>query len=195
MTGPIDLRRGVYPGSFNPPTTAHVAIASAARDRHQLDRIDLVVSRRALNKEHVERPRFEDRIAVLGAVADRIGWLGVVVTEAQLLVDIATGYDVLILGADKWHQVLDVQYYGNSVAARDDAVRRLPTLAIAPRPPFDVPADCLLELSEDHSRTSSTAARSGSTADMAPEAAAFDAATGAWTDSARYARYLAESGH
>ena len=195
MTEPAAIRRGAYPGSFNPPTTAHLAIAAAARDRHALNRVDLMVSRRALNKEHVEIPRFEDRIAVLRAVADRLGWLGVVVTQAQLLVDIAAGYDVLVLGADKWHQVLDIQYYGGSPAARDDAVARLPVLAIAPRPPYEVPSEHLLVLAQDHSATSSTAARLGNTEDMAPEAAAFDAATGAWTDPARYTRYLNEGGH
>lgn len=188
----MTLRCGAYPGSFNPPTTAHLAIANAARDWHRLDRVDLVISRRALNKENVERPLFEHRIAVLNALAERVGWLGVVVTDAQLLVDIAAGYEVLILGADKWHQVLDPRYYNNSLSARDDAVRRLPTLAIAPRPPFEVPAEHLLVLDADHSNVSSTAARSGENAHMVPEAAAFDAATGAWTRPSRYEQYLVE---
>ena len=44
---------GVYPGSFNPPTTAHLAIAEAARTHHRLDRVVLSVSRSALAKEDV----------------------------------------------------------------------------------------------------------------------------------------------
>ncbi|MEA3216292.1 MAG: nicotinate-nucleotide adenylyltransferase, partial [Acidimicrobiia bacterium] len=98
---------GVYPGSFNPPTRAHVAIADAARRRWGLERVDLVLSERALEKEHVERPLLRHRVAVLEELADRLGWLGVRTTTQQLLADIAEGYDVLILGADKWHQVLD----------------------------------------------------------------------------------------
>ena len=56
-------RRGVYPGSFNPPTIAHLAIAQAARDQCGLDRVDLVVSRVALAKEDVRDPPFDDRIS------------------------------------------------------------------------------------------------------------------------------------
>src|SRR5689334_4417189 len=113
------MRLGIYPGSFNPLTVAHLGIAEAALRARRLDRVDLAVSRRALNKEHVDRPRFEDRLAVLHHAAGTRSWLGVVVTEAQLLVDIAEGYDVLVMGADKWAQVNDTQYYGNSEAARD----------------------------------------------------------------------------
>src|SRR3954449_7981450 len=113
------VRRGVYPGSFNPPTIAHLAIAEAARHQCELDRVDLVVSRVALAKEHVEHPPFADRIAILERVAATRPWLGVVVTEAQLLADIATGYDVLVLGADKWAQIHDVAFYSGSAGERD----------------------------------------------------------------------------
>ena len=41
---------------------------------------------------------------------------------------------------------------------------------------------------------SSTAVRAGRREWMAPEAAAFDEATGAWSDPARYARWRAENG-
>lgn len=183
-------RTGAYPGSFNPPTRAHLAIAEAARDAHHLDRVDLVVSRRALDKEHVDRPLLEHRIAVLEEVAASRPWLGVAVTEAQLLVDVAAGYDVLIVGADKWHQLHDARYYG-SAAARDDAVARLPELAVAPRPPLDVPGVALLHVPEEYGAMSSTTARAGDVAAMVDEAARFDARTGAWTDPARYERWLA----
>src|SRR6478672_1188639 len=123
---------GVYPGSFNPLTLAHLGIAAAARDRHRLDRVDLVLSVRALEKEHVDRPLWRDRLA-----------------------DLAEGYDVLIMGADKWHQVLDVRYYAGSGEARDAAVARLPRLAIAPRPPLEVPADLLLEVEDRYADMSS----------------------------------------
>ena len=185
-------RQGIYPGSFNPPTKAHLAVAAAALRAHRLDRVDWTVSRRALEKENVERPLFEDRINVLRQIATARDWLGVVVTDRQLLVDMAEGYDVLILGADKWHQVLDPRYYGDSESARDDAVARLPRLAIAPRPPLSVPAEYLLDVDQAYGEMSSTAARAGAIDLMADEAAAFDRATGAWTDPERYERWLAE---
>jgi nicotinic acid mononucleotide adenylyltransferase len=182
---------GVYPGSFNPPTVAHLGIARAARARFGLERVDLAISVRALEKEHVERPLLADRLAVLEALARRVGWLGVKVTEAQLLADIAEGYDVLVMGADKWHQVLDVRFYGGSTAARDAALARLPRLAIAPRPPLDVPAEALLDVDAAFADMSSTQAREGAADMMVPEAAAFDRETGAWTDPPRYERWLA----
>ena len=129
------LRRGCYPGSFNPPTLAHLAIAEAALASCGLSRLDLVVSRVALAKEHVEHPPFDDRLAVLDAVvAARRPRLGLVVTDAQLVVDVARGYDLLVLGADKWDQVLDPAYYGGSPEARDAAVAALPPVAVVPRP-------------------------------------------------------------
>lgn len=181
---------GVYPGSFNPLTLAHLGIAAAARERYGLDRVDLALSVRALEKEHVDRPLWRDRLDVLEAVARRVGWLGVRTTEAQLLADIAEGYDVLIMGADKWHQVLDVRYYGGSAEARDAAVARLPRLAIAPRPPLEVPADLVLEVEDHFADVSSSRARAGARELMVPEAAEFDRRTGAWTDPDRYERWL-----
>jgi hypothetical protein len=174
-------------------TIAHLAIAQAARQQYQLDRVDLIVSRVALGKEAVSRPRLEDRVEVLRrAAADRT-WLGVVVTDAQLLADIAQGYDVLILGADKWAQVRDPSYYG-SVEERDAVCARLPRLAIAPRPPLDVPKDlpedALLDVPPHLGAISSSAARSGEGQLMAPEAAAFDRETGAWSDPRRYEQWL-----
>lgn len=160
------MRRGCYPGSFNPPTRAHLAIAAAARDACGLDRVDLVVSRVALAKEHLTDPPFDERIRRLEAVAAPRPWLGVVVSDRQLLVDLATGYDVLVMGADKWAQVLDPAFYGGSPAARDAAVAALPALAVATRPgcEVDLPADAtVLRLPDEIARASSTAVRAGRT--------------------------------
>lgn len=186
------MRSGVYPGTFNPPTIAHLAIAAAARDQKRLDRVVLAVSVRPIDKEHVEIPRLEHRVEVLRAEAEASGgWLDVVVTEHRLLVDIARGFDVLIMGADKWEQVNDPRYYGDDPRARDEAVAALPELAIAPRPPFVVPAAAALRLSDEHASVSSSAVRAGERVWMSPAAAAFDARTGAWSDPARYLRWAA----
>jgi len=180
---------GCYPGSFNPPTIAHLAVAEAAHSQCGLTRLDLVVSRVALGKAAPAGPRFEDRIAVLDTIAGSRPWLGVRVTDAQLLVDVAAGYDVVVLGADKWAQVVDPTWYDGSIAARDAALARLPEVVVAPRPPWPVPPGRGLLLLEDvHRPVSATGARTVEPAWMAPEAAAFDARTGAWTDPARYRR-------
>jgi len=182
-------RTGVYPGSFNPPTRAHLAIAAAARDRHRLDRIDLAVSRIALGKEALARPTLEDRLNVLRAdIADH-DWLALVLTEDALIVDIARGYDVVVMGADKWAQVRDEAWY-DSPTERDRALAGLPTVAIAPRPPHQVPAAQLLAVAPELGAISSTLARSGRRDLMTPAAARFDELSGAWSEPDRYERWL-----
>jgi hypothetical protein len=179
-------RRGCYPGSFNPPTVAHLAIADAARRTAALDVVDLVVSRVPLGKGAVEVPTLDDRVAVLEAVAASRPWLGVRLTDDRLLVDIASGYDVLVMGADKWAQVRDPVWY-ESVAARDHALARLPArVLVAPRLGFAAEGAEVLDLGDDHGAVSSSAARDGASHLMLPEAAAFDAETGAWSDPDRY---------
>ena len=184
----------MFPGSFNPPTIAHLAIAAAAREQRALHRVVLMLSRSPINKEHVDRPLFEHRVDVLRTEVARYHWLDVEVTEARLLVDIAYGFDVLVMGADKWAQVNDPAYYGDDPAARDAAVAALPTLAIAPRPPFTVPAEHSLIVDAAHVIVSSSDARAGTIEWMTPAARAFDRRTGAWSDPDRYEQWLREGG-
>lgn len=184
-------RIGVYPGSFNPPTVAHLAIAGAAYRDHELTRIDLTVSRNALAKEDVDHPRFEHRIAVLQRIAAELTWLQVRVTDHQLLADVSQGYDVLVVGADKWWQIQDPAWYGGDVNARDDALARLPTVAVAPRAGHELPVERRLDVGgADLATVSSTAARSGRVELMAPAARRFAEETGAWVDESRYRRWL-----
>jgi nicotinic acid mononucleotide adenylyltransferase len=178
--------RGCYPGSFNPPTVAHLAIAHAALDQAALDTVELVVSRVALGKEPVETPTLDDRVALLETIAATRPWLTVRVTDDRLLVDIARGFDVLVMGADKWAQVRDPAWYGASVVARDAAVHALPRVLVAPRPGFDTDGAEVLRLPDDHGHVSSSAARDGEHSLMPDEAVAFDRATGAWSDPPRY---------
>lgn len=185
------MRWGAYPGSFNPPTTAHLAIAQAAMAQRSLAGVDFVVSRVALAKEPIDRPRLEDRIRVLRASVSHLRWARVVVTGDQLLVDIAAGYAVLIMGADKWAQVNDPAFYGGSAADRDAALAGLPELAIAGRPPLAPPETHRLDVDAGIDGVSSTVARDGAAHLMTPAAAAFDRATGAWSDPDRYDRWLA----
>jgi hypothetical protein len=180
---------GAYPGSFNPPTVAHLAIAQAALARAALDRVVLVVSRSALGKEHPEGPRFDDRVAVLESLAETRPWLGVAVTDERLIADVARGYDAVITGADKWAQVLDPAWYGGSTAARDAALARLPRVLVVPRLGLALEGVEWLDVGPEHLAVSSSGARAGHLEWMAPEAAAFDAATGAWSDPVRYARW------
>ncbi len=186
-----------YPGSFNPPTVAHLAIAEAALHQGGLDRVELVVSRRALGKTSAPGPDLEDRLAVLQAISARRPWLAVRATDAQLIAEVAAGYDAVIVGTDKWAQIIDLAWYEGSALARDDAVARLPRLLLAPRsldagPEVEWPAGAQrLDLAARHLAVSSSAVRTGRREWMAAEAAAFDRDTGAWSDTGRYLRWRA----
>jgi hypothetical protein len=59
---------------------------------------------------------------------------------------------------------------------------------VVPRNGFPADGAEVLELDDDHGHVSSSAARDGQVDLMLPEAAAFDAATGAWSDPDRYRR-------
>ena len=155
---------GVYPGSFDPLTTAHLAIADAAIERFGLDQLDLTLSRVALAKDAAAQSSVDERVAAIERAA-RHRPLRARVTDAQLLADIAAGYDVCVLGADKWHQLHDPAFYGGSDADRDDALVRLPLLAVAPRHGSPVPPTgagvILLEIDPALQEVSSSAVRAG----------------------------------
>jgi nicotinic acid mononucleotide adenylyltransferase len=144
-------------------TVAHLAIADAARTQCRLDRLDLAVSRVALVKEEGHHHSLEDRVAALEALRRGRPWLGVTVTDKQLLADIAEGYDVVVMGADKWAQIHDPAFYGGAETARDEALARLPEVVVARRPPAPVPdkGAVVLHLPADLSEVSSTAVRDG----------------------------------
>lgn len=156
--------RAVFPGSFDPLTVAHVAIADAVHRQRGADRVDLAISVQALEKEGRAHQSVAARVAAIEDHAGERPWLGATVTEAQLLVDIADGYHLLVVGADKWHQLHDPRFYGGSAAARDRAIDRLPPLAIVPRGDVDLPdavTGLLLDLPAEYRRVSSSAVRDG----------------------------------
>lgn len=190
-------RRGVYPGSFNPPTIAHVAIAEAALAQCQLTSITFAISRRALAKEatdDADRPRMTDRIEVLRTMVAADRRFELLVTEKQLIVDIADGFDVVVMGADKWQQIQDPTFYGDDLAARDQAMAALPELALFPRRPFSTNGAPTLRLDANVldliDAVSSSRARAGDDHLMVDAARVFDRKTGAWTDPDRYETYL-----
>ncbi len=163
---------GVLPGTFNPPTIAHLEMARVAVTHCGLSRVELVLSRVSLGKEALARPTVDDRERVLLTVASTRPWLSVRVTDARLIADLALGYDALVLGADKWRQVLDASWY-DSPAARDDALARLPPrVLVAPRD-GDAPDGVeILAIDDQFTRMSSSLARAGQHELMLTEAAA-----------------------
>lgn len=156
----------MFPGSFDPLTVAHLAIADAVVAELDVLRVDLVVSTVPLAKEHLDQSPASQRIAHIRRHATDRPWLDAAVTQHQLLADIAEGYDVLVVGADKWHQLFDVAFYGGSKARRDESLARLPRVAVAPRSGVPVPTSADVHVLDVHPslhEVSSTAVRSGRT--------------------------------
>jgi nicotinic acid mononucleotide adenylyltransferase/predicted RNA-binding protein with PIN domain len=164
------MKTGVYPGSFDPLTIAHLAIADAAVRAASLDRLDLALSSIALGKEHGGHSSTDERVGAIRRAARARAWLGVTVTDAQLIADIAHAYDVVVMGADKWAQVRDPAWYGGDEAARDVALASLPRVLVAPRPGFDVEGAEVLDIGPEHADVSSTRARAGERHLVASEA-------------------------
>jgi predicted RNA-binding protein with PIN domain len=163
-------RRGVFPGSFDPLTVAHLAIAEAARAQGELDHLDLALSRTPLAKSSTDQHPVGARLAAIRRAATTRPWLGAIETDAQLISDIARGYDVVVMGADKWAQVRDPAWYGHDAARRDAAVAALPRVLVVPREGFVVEGAELLTLDGEHAAVSSTRARAGEHHLIAPEA-------------------------
>lgn len=162
-------RRGAFPGSFNPLTIAHIEIARLAREQHDLHEVHLIVSHTALDKPDPPGPGFRERIDALEADARAYDWLFVATTDMQLIADIADGFDVVIMGADKWAQVNDIAYYDDE-DHRAAAIARLPAVVVAERDGVEIAGAEPLRTSDAIRAVSSTRARAGEDHLMAPEA-------------------------
>jgi nicotinic acid mononucleotide adenylyltransferase len=146
----------VFPGSFNPPTTAHLALLKQAR-QSALQRSDrshkgsgtvqlfAAMSKLTVDKEHVERPLLLDRVILLEHLLKRrLPHTGVMLFNRGLYVEQAEAVHrcfprvnrlYFLIGYDKIVQILDPHYYTD----RDAALRDLFALAellVAPRADF-----------------------------------------------------------
>ncbi len=173
------MKIGVYPGSFNPPTVGHVAIVEAAIRHHELDRIDLVVSEVALAKTKIEKPSLDKRLQVITASFANIPEVNVIRTSLQLIADIAQGYDVVVMGADKWEQVNDVKFYASETHMQE-CLSSLPTLAVASRSGEKIHESILLKVPDEIAEVSSSSARETNFEWMTKPAQEFSNQSGAW---------------
>jgi nicotinic acid mononucleotide adenylyltransferase len=140
-------------------TVAHVAIIEAALGLEDVEAVHLVLSIDPLGKPGATS--LHDRIADAERCTGHFAGVEVRATAQRLLADVADGYDVLILGTDKWEQINDPSWYG-SESARDDALGRLPEVVIVPRLGAGVPRGVrILEVDPAHAHVSSTAVRAG----------------------------------
>lgn len=136
----------VFPGSFNPPTLAHLAMLRQARKfasrRGGHWQVYAAMSKQIVDKEAVERMTLLDRVVLLEHVLERhVRRAGILLLNRGLYVEQAQGIRAafprvrrlyFLMGFDKIVQILDPRYY----ADRDAALRELFGLAqllVAPR--------------------------------------------------------------
>jgi nicotinic acid mononucleotide adenylyltransferase len=143
----------LLPGSFNPPTAAHLLLAERAR-REGFGCVLFVLARNTVDKE----PNGlipEDRLLSLRFVAQRAG-MGVAVCSAGLYADMADAAAMLfpgteiafLVGSDKVAAIFDAAYYHDREAALDALFSRA-RLIVAPRTDDGEGARNALERSEN----------------------------------------------
>lgn len=136
----------VFPGSFNPPTLAHIALLKQARNfaRHQPGhwQIYAAISKHIVDKEIVERMTLLDRIVLLeGILKDEMKHVGILLLNRGLYVEQAQGIRrafpqvrglYFLMGFDKIVQILDPHYYKDRESALWELFH-LANLLVAPR--------------------------------------------------------------
>lgn len=119
-------RVGILPGSFNPPTRAHVELALEAKKSFKLDSVIFTISRVTIDKEEIEGLCLEDRLLILSLIARELGWVSLAATNRGLYYEQANALRVLLgrkakfyflVGMDKVLQILDPRYYENRESA------------------------------------------------------------------------------
>jgi len=143
----------LLPGSFNPPTAAHLLLAERAR-REGYGCVMYVLPRRTVDKEQNGLIP-EDRLMALRFVAQRAG-MGVAVTSAGLYADMADAATMLfagteitfLVGSDKVPAIFDEAYYSDRESALDALFARA-RLIVAPRSDDGEAAREVLDRSEN----------------------------------------------
>lgn len=134
-------RVGLLPGSFNPLTLAHIALAEAARRATRLDLVAWGIAARTVDKEEVLRATIPDRLAQLAAYTRSSPSDAVLLFNRGLYVEQAEALHALmggavevaiVVGFDKVVQILDPRYYEDREAALRELFDRA-TLVVAPR--------------------------------------------------------------
>ncbi|HEV8634635.1 MAG TPA: hypothetical protein VG370_10420 [Chloroflexota bacterium] len=190
----VDGRIGLLPGSFNPPTDAHVALARAGRAAG-LACVYYLLSKHTVDKERVTGIPLADRLGLLTRIAAESGD-GVAFANRGLYVELAAAMRralprarlVFLVGHDKIVQIFDRRYYAEGDAALEELFS-LATVLVAPRADADrddlaallaapenrrfAPQVGPLALAERHRDASSTLVRRGESDDVPPTVAAY----------------------
>ena len=131
----------VFSGSFNPPTTAHLALLRQAR-QHEPMLVYAAFSTHTTDKEAVERPLLLDRIHLLQRLLHtRLPRVGIMLFNRGLYIEqtlaIHTSFPrvkriFFLMGFDKIVQILDPRYYDDRDRVLSELFK-LAVLLVAPR--------------------------------------------------------------
>jgi nicotinic acid mononucleotide adenylyltransferase len=157
----------VFCGAFHPPTVAHLALATSAREH--VDEVMWVMPERFPHKEY-ERVGLEGRLALIeGATSDAIAVArGSLFFEIAAEAEAALGASVrLLIGEDgarrvvDWDYGLDREAHLNYLAAN---LQRYPVLTARREATWDVPTELAdyfawMALADAHADVSSTVVR------------------------------------
>ncbi len=135
----------VFPGSFNPPTIAHIALLKQARTfarAHEPMTLYAAFSKHTVDKEMVERPLLVDRVVLLADILHkRLPHPSILLFNRGLYVEEAEAIQrsfprvkriLFLLGFDKIVQIFDARYYEDRDAALTELFKRA-ELLVAPR--------------------------------------------------------------
>jgi len=135
----------VFPGSFNPPTNAHLALLQAANVFAQTcppAYVYAAMGKRTVDKEAVERPTLLERLVLLAIVLRaHLPTTGMMVFSRGLYVEQAQAIRAtfpavqrlfFLVGFDKIVQIFDARYYTDRDASLS-ALFKLAELLVAPR--------------------------------------------------------------
>jgi nicotinic acid mononucleotide adenylyltransferase len=135
----------VFSGSFNPPTTAHLALLKQAQQfahQHEPMFVYAAFSTHTTDKETVERPLLLDRILLLKRLLyTRLPHAGILLFNRGLYIEQAQAIHTsfprvkrifFLMGFDKIAQILDPRYYDDRDSVLS-ALFKLAVLLVAPR--------------------------------------------------------------
>lgn len=168
---PVSGHLALLPAAFNPPTTAHLALAERAIDSFGLAQAVMVLPERMPHKENLGAS-LDDRLAMLDAVAEENSRLGVAVAAGGLILEIVREFRLFVqadvrisvlCGADAADRFL-TWAYGHELPPFRQQLDEFELIVATRQHAFEAPADCAhrihpLVLPEEYGEVSATQVR------------------------------------
>jgi nicotinate-nucleotide adenylyltransferase len=95
-------RVGIFPGAFNPPTRAHLALARAARDQHELQQVVFMLPQAFPHKSYAGAS-FDERMALLEEALAGDPAMAIATSEGGLVIEFVRAFRVACGGEVEIH--------------------------------------------------------------------------------------------